>query len=331
MVRSIGGLLACALLASSCSSLNDATGEPVPTTALSDEQLEVTSGPSAVQSGIAVPGGEPASIEAAEQSLGLEFGVVRIFARWNTGFPDAEHQSILDSGHTLHLSVRPRHDNGEVVMWRDLAAAQPGSDVYSEMEAWADQVVQLGPGHYFTLNHEPETRDSSGNGEADEFVDAWRAFTKILRERGGQDIKMTWVMTGGAFSNEKADLWYPGDEWVDVVGTDPYNWYLCQGTERDWRSFDDLVRPALDWAEAHGKPLVVPEFASASDKSDPARKAEWMRDAALTLNSPRYQSGVEYVSWFNVHDRGYPDCDWNYDTTPGTSQAFAEFMQSLSS
>ncbi len=323
----IFGAASCLLIAS-CSSLGELTA-PTVSTAPNSTTSHPGDEPSPVLAGIAVPSNNPALLKAAEDELGVTFGVVRVFARWDTGFPDGEHLEIMNSGHRLHLSVRPRTDSRDVVMWRDMAAAEPGSSIYSEMEAWADRAIQMPPGSYFTLNHEPETRDSAGNGEAAEFVAAWQAFTTIMRERGGDHIKMTWVMTGGAFSDDRANQWYPGDEWVDVVGVDPYNWYLCQGTERDWRSFETLVNPALDFAEAHDKPLVVPEFASAEDKNDPARKAAWMRDAALTLATPRYEAGIEFVAWFNVHDSGYPDCDWNYDSSSESTEAFADLMSSL--
>ncbi|MEZ5342932.1 MAG: glycosyl hydrolase [Acidimicrobiales bacterium] len=198
-----------------------------------------------------MPGGDPSTLQNVESSLGVDFSVIRIFARWNTVFPDADDQAILDSGHAIHLSVRPRSDDGTVVPWSEMAAAQPGSAVYSEK--WRRgpiEAILVGDDGYFTLNHEPETRDSSGNGGAEDFKAAWRAFTAIVRERGGANISMAWIMTGGAFSDGRADEWYPGDDVVDVVGTDPYNWHLCQGTTRDWRPFDSLVSPALSRGSA---------------------------------------------------------------------------------
>ncbi|MEZ5342931.1 MAG: hypothetical protein R2706_16255 [Acidimicrobiales bacterium] len=55
-----------------------------------------------------------------------------------------------------------------------------------------------------------------------------------------------------------------------------------------------------------------------------------MLDAARTLATPRYQAGVEYVSWFSVHDGNYPNCDWNYDSSPESAEAFGALMRSLS-
>ena len=170
---------------------------------------------------------------------------------------------------------------------------------------------------------QPETADSAANGTAEEFVAAWRRTVELLRANGGDEVRTVLVLGGGTFVRGDAERWYPGDDVVDVVGADPYNWYRCQGTDRPWQSPAALIEAPLAFAEAHGKPLALPEIASTEDPDDPDRKAEWIVDLAMTLGSPEVAERLEFAAWFSVEDRSWPECDWGYDSSPPSAVAFA--------
>jgi hypothetical protein len=138
-------------------------------------------------------------------------------------------------------------------------------------------------------------------------------------------------MTGGAFSDGRAEQWYPGDDVVDVIGADPYNWYTCQGTTRPWVPFADLIAAPLAFARSHTKPLALPEFGSVEDPARPGRKAQWILDATAVLTDESVAPDLEFVSWFNVTAPGgtYPDCIWDYDTSPESADAFRAMVRSV--
>ena len=221
--------------------------------------------------------------------------------------------------------------DGTPIAWSDLASARAGDPLYDELVEWLSIVAELPEGTYFTVSHEPETKEGSVNGTASDFKAMWRRVAELLQSMDAEHIAFTWTMTGGAFSDERADRWYPGDDVVDVVGTDSYNWFTCQGGERPWYEFEQLLFQPLAFAREHGKPLAIPEFASAEDPSDPTRRAEWMRNAAAFLARPDVAADIEFAAWFNVTAPGgtYPDCVWDYDTTPASAEAFADLMGSL--
>ena len=76
--------------------------------------------------------------------------------------------------------------------------------------------------------------------------------------------------------------WYPGDSYVDVMGVDAYNWYQCLGGNVPWTSFQDTVSGFHDFGVAHGKPMIIAEWGSDEDSLDPARKGQWITDAAAS-------------------------------------------------
>lgn len=284
-------------------------------------------GRSSVLVGLAVKGSDPVAIGAVEQLAEAEVGIVRVFARWDTIFPSANHRALLANGRPIHLSVRPRTDDGRVVPWADIAEAEPGSTTYDELNRWLEIVASYGSQIYFTLNHEPETNDSAANGDSAEFVAAWRKMVGMLRSAGGGDVRTVLVLGRGAYRDGSIDNWYPGDDVVDVVGVDPYNWYRCQGSDRAWTGPRELLEPALAFAAAHGKPLAVPEIASTEHPDDSKRKADWIRELGDVLADPAVAEQLEFLIWFSVHDRAWPDCQWEYDSSPQSTAAMADLLR----
>lgn len=286
--------------------------------------------------GVAVADGDPALVEALERTTGADVDLVRVFARWDSDFPSARHQALLDAGKTLHLSVRPRTEAGLTIPWAEIATAVPGSAVHEQLVAWTTAVAAIDGQIYFTLNHEPETTQSAGAGTPDEFVAAWRRTIELLRgdpsggdpSDGGTALAVL-VLGRRPYETGEVVRWYPGDDVVDVVGVDPYNWYGCQGTDRPWTPPEDLLRAALDFAEARGKPLAVPEIASTEDPHDPERKAAWILELAAFLGTPDVAEHLAFVAWFDVHDATWPNCDWAVDSTPASFQAFEDLLTAL--
>ena len=68
----------------------------------------------------------------------------------------------------------------------------------------------------------------------------------------------------------------------------------------------------------------MPEVASTEDPTDPSRKGQWIRALADLMADPDTSQRVEFVAWFSVHDRSWPDCQWEYDSSPASTAAMAE-------
>ena len=307
------------------------TTEPTTTTTEPPEPLPLGS------FGISVPDGRASRVFEVEQSLGANFDLIRWFARWDTPIPNPELDELVRTGHAIHISVRPRTDSGRDILWADLATAQPGDDLYTKMESIIDNVASIGPNVYFTFNHEPETQDSKSNGSATEFIGAWRQFYDILRDRTGpltdpsdpNQIAAIYTVGNSGFEDGRAEEFYPGDEYVDVIGADMYNWYTCQGSDREWVQLTELLEPGVAFARSRNKPLAIPEFGSAVDPADPEAKGEWMRQAAVALNSPELADLVLFSAWFDVTAPGgaWPNCVWDHDSSFETFQGFSELVR----
>lgn len=86
-----------------------------------------------------------------------------------------------------------------------------------------------------------------------------------------------------------AAAYYPGHEYVDILGLDGYNWGTTQNVaEHGWdsafRDFAQIMRPMYEELRALSpdKPLAVFETASADQGGD---KSAWVRQAVQTMES----------------------------------------------
>ncbi|MGR6967535.1 glycosyl hydrolase [Geodermatophilus sp. URMC 61] len=195
--------------------------------------------------------------------------------------------------------------------WREVAAAGPGSPLHADMVRWA-RTLRDRPGPVLVAyHHEPEARASSGYGDADQFVAAFRRVVDVFRAEGVTNVRFTWQMTASAFTAPPGDrrsaaAWYPGDAWVDDVGADAYNWAECGEGRGRWVELSTLIDPVLAFARAHGKQASLPEFGADPDP----RRGQWLANAHAYLVANR--DVVSAAFYFNrgPTNPANQDCSW---------------------
>ena len=171
-----------------------------------------------MQIGVAVFDDSPTLLNEFETSIGRNVNVVRFYQLWDDEFPSANDVDLLN-GRDMILSVRPRHKNGEPVLWADIARARTGDPLYQDMVDWANAIRPYESQIWLSFQHEPEARENLPNGEADDFIAAWRKFMTVIDSEGVELAGRVWIMTDFSFhvpdtDRRQADRWYPGDEWV---------------------------------------------------------------------------------------------------------------------
>lgn len=152
----------------------------------------------------------------------------------------------------------------------------------------------------------------------DEYVRAWRHIVDIARAEGAANIRWVWAPNIDADNPKMASLAsvYPGDDDVDWVGLDGFNW----GTSRlttSWRDVSTTFRHSIDEVRAlTAKPLMIAEIGSSELGGD---KAAWITDgfAQIMTDLPE----VEAVTWFNGIDPRW-DVDWRVQSSASSTAAF---------
>lgn len=98
---------------------------------------------------------------------------------------------------------------------------------------------------------------------------------------------------------------YPGDEYVDILGMDGYNWDITpeiakvkgQSWVKPWASFEQLFEPLYQELKkiAPNKPILV--FETASVDRNGSKKGAWIKDAIKTAK----KWGLIGIVWFQLN------------------------------
>lgn len=211
--------------------------------------------------------------------------------------------------------------------WSATAALTPSSTGYKQIASWADTLKQRSGETLLAFHHEPESTSNRKYGTPAQYKSAFQKVVSIFRARGATNVSFTWQMTSWSFRADSsqythAPKWYPGDAVVDVVGTDPYNWYTCGHGKNRWMSLKSLVDPAIAFARSHGKQVAVAEFGSHADSRRPA----WLREAGKYLAAN--DKIIVAAFYFNREptNSANTDCKWRLTTT-GDFAAYREVAQ----
>jgi hypothetical protein len=259
------------------------------------------------------------AMKSFENKLGHRLSAARIYFRWDSTFPSNYARWAKSTGHKIYMSVKALRDNNTYVSWRNIADARRGSDLYKQMVRWAERIKRFGSRVHFTFNHEPEGYKSDPNGSSKAFKDAWRKFHTVFHRKHVRNVRWLWTMTDWAFvtrDDKRARLWYPGNHFVDEIGATAYNWHRCRG--ESWEPLSDSLEGIRRFGRHHRhKELVVSEWGSVEDWSDPGRKARWLNQARELFKRPGWGQ-FDALLYFSAN----VTCSWFADTTSSSFTAF---------
>jgi Glycosyl hydrolase family 26/PASTA domain len=166
-------------------------------------------------------------------------------------------------------------------------------------------------------------------GRNPEFVAAWRHFHELVEEEGATNVTWAWVVDA-IWADPASDPtpYYPGDEFVDWVGMDAYNWGQNSLQPDKWRDPEEVMQPTIELLGriAPGKPICVCEDASTEIGGD---KAAWITEMLGTY-LPAHPEIKAYL-WFNwnVDQTGaVGEWDWPIESSPTAEAAFRAGIQS---
>lgn len=264
-----------------------------------------------------------------ETRAGRIFGAARTYSQWDESFPDRYETWLSDGGRTLVYSVKTKRSDGTDIAWASIAAARPGSRLHNDMKKLGDQFKAFGKPMYVILHHEPEAEVNRRYGTSADFVGAWRNFVSVIRGQGASNVKFLLTLVDYSYvvpstDRRAAAKWYPGDDVVDAIGADAYNWYRCRGRDEGWKSLQQILEPFRQFGAAHpSKELWLPEFASAEDPADPSRKGAWFAEAANLFTQAGWGQ-FRGVLYFHDEDPNNPGCAWWLDSSPQSIAGFAK-------
>lgn len=164
-------------------------------------------------------------------------------------------------------------------------------------------------------------KKDAGNTDAN-VAEAFRHIVNIFREENVTNVKWVWTTnssnqgSGTTFTGN-----YPGDDYVDYISIDGYNWGKSQDWS-NWQSFTQVFRASYKALENINKPLFIAEISSSELGGD---KAAWITDMFEQFKGEF--SRVFAVMWFS-QSKDY-EGDWALNTSDAAVEAWKAGIASM--
>lgn len=160
----------------------------------------------------------------------------------------------------------------------------------------------------------------------EKYIQMYRYVHDKFSTVGADNVMWAWVVNHESIPNEawnQVDKYYPGDEYVDIISVDGYNWGDdgpggCP-VDVGWKTFDEIFGAILaSLSSTHPtKPLMLGEFASV-EGTDPLSKTNWITDAYNHIKTDWPQ--IKAAVWFNV----LGDCSFQVESSLQSIWAYRE-------
>lgn len=263
-----------------------------------------------------------------QDDTGRKHGLISFYSDWGYSFESVEwiYDAIIANGST------------PMVGWGSYPGdTYPLSGIISGdfdhvIQAYATSLRDYGHtifmrwGNEMNLAELPWTGYQNGK-DPSKYVAAYRHIHDIYESVGATNVVWVWSPNYASWPPEDwndYNNYYPGDEYVDWIGVDGYNWgQSSSNSGHEWDSFDSLFADFFADVSARypGKPQMVAEFASVED--DGGSKAAWITDAYGRMAA--FYPNLRAVVWFNepVYDPTVPGtADFRVESSSASLDAY---------
>jgi mannan endo-1,4-beta-mannosidase len=284
-------------------------------------------GPSQPAFGFAIEGLPLGSdVDALERATGIRPRLIMFYLQWPSKpeggiFPGGALRSIEAIGALPIVTWEPMFLDSEGHEYAIAADSIIGGKYDSYLQRFARESRRFGKPYLIRFAHEMNlaryhwggSAEEFGPGSAEKYRAMFRHVVEVFRAQRANNVR--WVFCPNADS-VPATLWnqipsyYPGNDVVDVVGLDGYNWGTTQtraanAWDSEWRSFESIFTAPLQELKqvASEKPVAVFETSSGAEGGN---KEEWVLaalDAAKSL-------GLTALVWFELNK----EVDWRLET-----------------
>jgi hypothetical protein len=215
-------------------------------------------------------------------------------------------------------TVGRSHEAGAVplITWEPFGRTLRGiarGDQDGYLRSSARQAVAFGKPILLRFAHEmngdwyPWGLGVNGNTAGD-YVSAWRHVARVFRDENASNVKLVWAPNTGTFGS----LW-PGDDYVDYLGLDGYNWGAKYNS---WESFEQVFDGSYRAiTRLSRKPLLITEFGANQNGGD---KPAWVRHALSRAVAERYPQ-IRALIYFDNNQDG---ADWRVSSSGASESAF---------
>lgn len=190
------------------------------------------------------------------------------------------------------------------------------------IDTWARAAAAYGDTIYLRFAHEMNTPPGKAywypwQGNPEQYIAMWRHVHDRFVAAGATNVQWVWSV---AWMNDDAQLYYPGDNYVDWVAMTVLNFGAIKD-DSTWRTFAELYGLQHSRAVSYGKPVMISELSSSETGGD---KGQWIADIGPALHQfPEIRAFV----WLNYSEsREYTSINWRVDSSPEALVGWRQLM-----
>lgn len=258
--------------------------------------------------------------------IGAKFKRMSWFSTWGATWPTKAGQQAAAGGYDVMLAWQPTKDGRAPIRFNDIVAGVHDAYLTRFFTAAAGHPGKVtirfahepnGTGYPWSAAFEGTTGKCLDSPA--EYVAGWRYVVEFYRRMSPhlprRNIQFCWCITTRDRGGFAAEEYYPGNNWVDILGVDVYNGYGGY-----WASPVGLLSAPyrrLESLSAGSKPIWIPEIGCREPTKtesgvapDPTKsKAQWLDSLFRMTEYPL----INTVYFFHA-ERAH---DWRLDSSPG--------------
>ena len=281
--------------------------------------------------GVALEGlpSKPEVFKDKERQTGLPVSMVNFFLQWPEdpeamNFPGRTLEAVHSFGAMAVLTWEPmyydRHGQEHMIPASEIL--QGRYDDY--IQGFASRIRELDYPVIIRFAHEMNleryhwggSREEYGPESPERYQDMFRYVVNRFRDAEAENAMFAFCPNAESVPSPKgeedsqwnrAENYYPGDEYVEVLGMDGYNWgrtYTLEehGWQSRWQSFEEIFEQVYQELRSISryKPLFVFETAAPPEGGD---RDVWVQRAFETAS----RWGLDGIMWFQVDK----EADWS--------------------
>jgi hypothetical protein len=244
-------------------------------------------------------------------------------------FPRSDRERWdIANGRIPMASWTPEGNFGSDPAWLDNYIAGQADACFRRMakalKALPGQIL-LRPMHEMNGNWYEWSGAANGGGTVGpmRYRQAWIHIYDIFQAEGATNVKFVWCPGQQDTPDEAWNHWtkyYPGDQYVDWVCVDGYNWF----NNLPWMSVDGILKSGSQGSTvyrdyASRKPFMIGETGTVEDPARRGRKGQWFirgRDA-IKMKYPRVKA---FVYFNTIAD----NTNWRIQTSQSSIDGFRQ-------
>ena len=155
-----------------------------------------------------------------------------------------------------------------------------------------------------------------------EYVRAWQRMKHVLVQHGATNIQYVFSPNTITATSTPYTSLYPGNEYVDWIALDGYNWGTTQSWSK-WQSFSEVFSVSYQQliSLAPTKPVMIAEVNTTDQGGD---KAAWYKDMLATQLPTKFQN-VKAIVFYN-ENRTSENVNWLIDSSANSLVSFSQYI-----